>query len=83
VGCNDALKRRIVIDMLTTPRAIVLAALLVCLAALAHAAFPRYQVETLRADAGVFTRMDRWRGTMDVRPCQRCVRRILGLRIGV
>jgi len=66
VGCDDALKRRIVIGMLTTPRAIVLAAFLVCLAALAHAAFPRYQVETLRADAGVFTRMDRWRGTIEV-----------------
>jgi len=54
------------IEMLTTPRAIVLAALLVSLAALAHAAFPRYQMETLRADAGVFTRIDRWRGTIEV-----------------
>ena len=52
--------------MLTTPRAIVLAALLVSLAALVHAAFPRYQVEPLRADAGVFTRLDRWRGTIEV-----------------
>ena len=51
------LKRRIVVDMLMTPRAIVLAALLVSLAALADAAFPCYQAETLRADAGVFSRV--------------------------
>ena len=62
----NAANRHKLIGMLTTPRAIVLAALLVSIAALIHAAFPRYQVETLRADAGVFTRVDRWRGTLEV-----------------
>ena len=52
--------------MLTTARAIVLAAVLVSLAALAHAALPRYEVHTYNAEAGALLRVDRWRGTAEL-----------------
>ena len=54
------------IPMLTTARAIVLAAVLVSLAAVAHAALPRYEVHTYNAEAGSVLRVDRWRGTAEL-----------------
>jgi hypothetical protein len=52
--------------MLTTARAIVLAAVLVSLATLAHAVLPRYEIRVMDANAGVFLRVDRWRGSVEI-----------------
>lgn len=51
--------------MLTTPRAVLLAAVLVGLAILAHGLLPRYDVRAVNAD-GTFVRVDRWTGHAEV-----------------
>ena len=47
--------------MLTIPRTIVVAAILLMLGLCAHAAVPRYQWRLL--NDGVWVRIDRWTGT--------------------
>jgi hypothetical protein len=54
------------IPTLTTPRAIVLAAILVALGLLGREFFPRYEIRqhTTTNNAVVYTRIDRWTGTV-------------------
>jgi hypothetical protein len=55
--------------MLTTSRAIVLAAALVVAGLLAHAAIPRYELHTFE-QSGVVTRTDRWTGRVELTSVQ-------------